>query len=122
MGAVTTLQDFAAFFGDPSKRIIAIPDLMYSATLAGNLTLTSDYPSILRLDPGGSSRDVTWEAEANSEGVLRLIVNAADAAENLVIKDDGGSTIATVNEGDSALMYCDGTSLVLAAMFTTPVS
>jgi hypothetical protein len=38
------------------------------------------------------------------------ILNAADAAENLVIKDDGGATIATANQNESALVYNAGQS------------
>jgi hypothetical protein len=91
-------------------------------TLTGNLTLTPAYPSILKLDPGGSARDVTLEAEADCDGALRWIVNGADAAENLVVKNDGGSTIVTINQNESAAVYCDGTSWTLIAVLAIALS
>ena len=38
------------------------------------------------------------------------IINAADAAENLVIKDDSGATIGTANQNESAVVYNAGKS------------
>ena len=79
-------------------------------TLAANLTLTAGYTNFLRIDPGGSARDVTLPAEATSEGMAFRILNTADAAENLVVKDDGGSTIVTISQNEAAWVVCDGTS------------
>lgn len=91
-------------------------------TLADDVTLDDTYPSMLGLDPGGAHRDVTLEAEASSTGVFRLIVNKANAAENLVIKDDGGSTIVTANQDEAALVHCNGTAWSLVILFTAPLS
>jgi hypothetical protein len=78
----------------------------------------------------GSNRDVTLPAEGDVSpaGQMHLIVNAADAAENLVIKDDGGATIATANQNEAALVYNAGvqgeteSSWVLVALFTIALS
>lgn len=103
-----------AFFG--------VKGLMQVETLSGALTLTPAYPSLLKLDPGGASRNVTLEAEADCNGAARFFVNAADAAENLVIKDDGGSTIVTINQNEGAIVYCDGTSWLLFCVLTIALS
>ncbi len=80
------------------------------------------YAQILKLDPGGAHRDVTLEAEADYPGLLRLFVNAADAAENLVVKNDGGSTIATINQNEAGLFACDGSAWTLVAIWTIALS
>lgn len=89
----------------------AVKSGLYVATLTDNVTLDDTYPSLVKLDPGGSARDVTLDGTAATDaaehGVIRYIVNAADAAENLVLKDAAGSTIATVNQNESALVYHD---------------
>jgi hypothetical protein len=85
----------------------------HNATLAGALVMTISYPNFLRLDPGGAHRDVTLPAESLCDGVFYEFVNAADAAENLVIKDDGGSTIGTINQNEKATFRCNGTAWLL---------
>lgn len=77
-------------------------------TLAGALTLTAQYRQILRLDPGGSARDVNLPAVATSNGLSFEIVNTADAAENLVVKNAGGATIVTISQNEKATVVCDG--------------
>ena len=81
-------------------------------TLSGDKTIADADAMILKMDPGGSSRDVTLpaEAEVSPAGRLYWIINAADASENLVIKDDGGATIATANQNESAVVYNAGKS------------
>lgn len=101
---------------------LAIKDLVHVATLSGNLTLDDTYPSLLKLDPGGLARDVTLPAEATNEGVFVWIVNAADAAENLVVKDDSPATIATINQNEEGIFFCDGTSWILFRVATIALS
>lgn len=81
-------------------------------TLAADKVMDSDDAMILKLDPAGAARDITLPAEGDVSpaGQMHWIVNAADAAENLVIKNDAGSTIATVNQNESAIVYNAGTS------------
>lgn len=76
-------------------------------TLSGNKTLDSSSAQRQSLDPGGANRDVTLPAEAN--GLEFHIANRADAAEDLVVKDDSGTTIATVNQDDVGVFWSDGT-------------
>ena len=97
----------------------------YTASLAGNITLDNTYPNVLKLDPDGSHRNVTLDDEATHKGLFRFIVNAADAAENLVVKDSGTDTIATINQNEAALLYCDGTAATgwsLVFVFTIALS
>jgi predicted RecA/RadA family phage recombinase len=78
--------------------------------LSGNKTLSADDPRIQVLDPGGAGRDVTLPPEGASQGLDFIIHNAADAAEVLTIKEDGGSTICTPTQNETAYVYCDGTT------------
>lgn len=79
-------------------------------TLAGNLVLDAFDAQFLRIDPGGSARDVTLPAEATSKDLYFHIYNIADAAEALTVKDDGGSTIETVSQAEHAMVVCNGTA------------
>lgn len=95
----------------------------YDATLSGALTLDPSYPSMLKLDPGGASRNVTMHTEAESDGAYLFVVNAADAAENLVMKaSDGSTTIANINQNEAAILTCDGTAWSLFCVLTIALS
>jgi hypothetical protein len=97
--------------------------LAHSATLSGDLVVTVKHPMILKIDPGGATRDLTFEAEAGCPGRVRWIVNAADAGgENLLVKNDAGATIATINQNESAVVYCDGTAWSLIAVVAIALS
>ena len=61
---------------------------------------------------------MTLEAGGVSSGTERLIVNIADAAENLVVKNAGGSTIGTINQNEAGVFYCDGASWYLCYIQT----
>jgi hypothetical protein len=94
----------------------------YIATLAAGLTVDDTYPNNCKLDPGGAHRDVTLDAVATSAGITRRFVNAADAAENLVLKNVGGDTIGTANQNEEIEVYCDGSTWVLIAIHTIALS
>ena len=79
-------------------------------TLTGALTLVQEHPPLMYLDPGGAARAVTLPAEANGRGLLFIIHNTADADEDLTVSDDGGTVIAIIEQGKSALLTCDGTT------------
>lgn len=84
-------------------------------TATGAITLTAKSANLQRIDPGGAHRNVTLPAEESSDGLFFHFLNAADAAENLVILDDGGSTIVTINQGEWAEVGCDGSAWVVYA-------
>tara|TARA_R110000851_G_C13072430_1_gene564978 strand:- start:887 stop:1258 length:372 start_codon:yes stop_codon:yes gene_type:complete len=79
-------------------------------TLTGTRVIVAADSMILSMDPGGSARDVTLPAEATvaPSGQMFWIVNHANAAENLVIKDDAGNTIGTASQDESAVVYNSG--------------
>lgn len=68
-------------------------------TLADTLALADTDPALQYLDPGGAARDVTLPAEGNANHLF-VIVNTADAAETITVKDDGANTIGTVAQGE----------------------
>jgi hypothetical protein len=121
MPAITALPDISAPIGVPYG-LFDVLGGAYSATLSGDLTLTTDYPLVVKLDPGGSARDVTLEAESGAAGRFRLIVNSADNPEIITVKDDGAATISTPTQNQAALVYCDGTSWTEIAVFTISFS
>jgi hypothetical protein len=106
----------------PNGGPLSQKNLVYEATLTGALTVDHTYPNMLKLDPGGAHRDVTLDAVGVSPGLLRWVVNAADAAENLVLKNAGGSTIATVNQNEEAIVFCDGDEWILFRVATIALS
>lgn len=82
-------------------------------TLSGARTITVDEINrnqSFAFDPGGAGRTITLPAEGDSEGAWVFIANTADAAEILTINNDGGSTICTPTQNETALLVCDGTT------------
>lgn len=79
-------------------------------TLSGAKALAAGDPAFQSLDPDGSSRDVNLPA--HSTGEWFFIQNRGGATEDLVVKDDGGSTIATVNPNQGCWLIDDGTDWI----------
>lgn len=87
-------------------------------TLAAAKTIEADDPTFQVLDPGGAARDVLLPPEI--EGKIVFIKNAADAAEDLTVKEDSGvTTIGTVSQGEMGVFVCDGTSWHAAVAAST---
>jgi len=86
-------------------------------TLSGTKTLLiSDLP-VQKLDPNGADRDVNLPAEASSTDLVFLIFNQANGAgEDLVIKDDTPTTLATIGPENVAICSCDGTTWTVRIM------
>lgn len=79
-------------------------------TLSATKTLVVTDLIVHWLDPNGSDRDVVLPAEASSTDVMFIILNDADGAgEDLVVKNDGAATIATLGPGMTGMFSCDGT-------------
>lgn len=77
--------------------------------LGAALTLDKSSPLINYIDPGGAGRVVTLPAEADSKGLIFLITNTADAAEDLTVKEDSNTTtIVTISQSESAIIFCNG--------------
>lgn len=91
-------------------------------TLAADLALTAQYRQVLRIDPGGAARDIDLPAEATSNGLSFEIVNIADAAENLVVKDDAGTTIVTISQNEKATVICEGAAWYHTGIITIALS
>jgi len=100
------------------------------APLAGGVTLDSTFPTWCAFDPNnGGGRTIVLDGttagpgEASHHGLLRIITNKADAAENLVIDDADGTTIATINQNETGVFYQDeDTGWALVIMFTTTLT
>lgn len=93
---------------------MARKQLTLTETLTGARVLTAaefnDY-GVLDLDPGGASRNVDLPAgSAALAGQQTIVRNAADAAETITLRlTGGGATIATIDQNESAIVWCHGT-------------
>jgi hypothetical protein len=101
--------------------LLATKGLVYIAAMSGNLTLGPTYPSILKLDPG-AARDVTLDPIATSEGLYRRIINNANAAEDITVKNVAAATIGTISQNEEADFYCDGAAWYLLSIKTIALS
>tara|TARA_S200002703_G_scaffold23274_1_gene20064 strand:- start:470 stop:793 length:324 start_codon:yes stop_codon:yes gene_type:complete len=79
-------------------------------TITGPKTLTVADSTFQMLDGGASDRDVTLPAE--EDGIYFWIVNSG-SSNNLVVKDVGASTVATVANGQGGLFVSDGATFNL---------
>lgn len=107
---------------DALMALKATPGLFQLDGAASAVTLDDTYPAIWKYDPTGAHRDITLDAIATSSGLYRRIINAADAAENLVCKNVAGDTIATINQNEQGEFYCNGTTWALIAITTIALS
>lgn len=101
--------------GDATFVVLALQS--NTESLSGNKTISTGDPQIQFLDPDGADRDVTLPAEASNDGITYAIVNTG--SEKLVVKDDGGSEIATIQLNRSGIFACDGLSWEVAGISTS---
>jgi hypothetical protein len=67
--------------------------------------------NILFVDPNGGAQDLLLPPEVDCDGVFLYIVNTADAAEAITVKEDSDTTtIVTVAQDKAALVVCNGTA------------
>ncbi len=112
------LEDLLAF---GLKFVNAQKGERHVQTLAGAMTFDGDAAFISYLDPGGATRvvtlpDPTSAAEADT---IRIIVNTADAAEDLTINDPAATTRGTISQNEFAIILCDGVRHYVGVMTTT---
>lgn len=107
---------------DSINALKATPGVFQLDGAAAAVTLDDTYPAIWKYDPTGAHRDITLDPVATSRGLYRRIINAADAAENLVCKNVGGDTIATINQNEQGEFYCDGSTWALIAISSIALS
>lgn len=94
---------------EDSKLVNLIRGGVNIQTLGATFTIDKGFPLINVLDPGGAGRTVVLPAEGDSEGLIFLIANAADAAEDLTVKEDSSTTtIVTISQSESAIIFCSG--------------
>lgn len=82
-------------------------DAALAVTLAANFTMTAAMPRLLFIDPT-AARDVLLPPE--ELGANYIIVNTADAAEVITLKDDSGvTTVGTFTQNEIARVVSNGT-------------
>jgi len=86
--------------------------LLLSETLDDDRTITikeiDDY-DIVVFDPGGAARTVTLpDDDDDLDGEAFIVENSADAEEILTIVDETPTTLCTITQGESALVYYRG--------------
>lgn len=87
-------------------------------TLTGTTSMPTNPNWLNFLDPGGATRELRLPAEAR--GLTLVIVNTADAAEDLTVKEDSGTTtIGTISQNEMALLVCNGTTWFIGVGTTT---
>jgi hypothetical protein len=95
------------------------------STLTGTATLVdATFKHFNNLDPGGATRTVLLPSERAGRWVI--IRNAADAAEDLTVKEDSGTTTqATISRGGVCAFVSTGSAWVvfsLASAYTDTIS
>jgi hypothetical protein len=79
-------------------------------TLSGDKTLSTIDEQRQVLDPGGAGRNV--DLPADEEGLEYVIVNTADGAEDLTVRDSDTNTVVTVSQNESARVMNTGDGYV----------
>lgn len=96
--------------------------LTLSETLTGARVLTAaEFASygVIDFDCGGSARNIDLPVATTLGGQTIIYRNSSDAAETATVRlTSGGTTIAVVDQNESALIYCHGT---VAPTFTAVV-
>lgn len=93
---------------------------VYVGALTGDIVLTKLSAQFLKLDPAGAARDVTLPALES--GLVFHIVNSADAAENLVVKNAAGTTIVTISQNESVILVSDASAWTHLGIVTIALS
>ena len=108
MTALSGATNLLAFKSE-AITMAATHTLLVTGTAASNQTkITSNF---LVVDPTGN-RNLDLPAEALCTGLLLLIMNNATASssETITLRNDAGDTILTIDEAETGLAFCDGTT------------
>lgn len=83
-----------------------------SSTVAGTTTLTvGSNPIQITTATLGGAQNLVLPAEAESAGLMFIVVNNAADANNWVVKaSNGTTTVVTVAQNKRATVWCDGTT------------
>lgn len=109
-----TLEDNELF--DP-RLMKGVKGGVHIETLAGAKTIDRDMAFMAFIDPGGATRVVTLPAA--ERGLAWLIVNTADAIEDLTINNPAAATRGTISQNECAWVFSDGTAWYVGVMTTT---
>lgn len=114
---------------------IASKQMCMITALAGNLTIDEDMPSHLKIDPNGSSRNLTLPSPSSADKKFlwyRIKNNADGQGEYLtVLSSDGTTVVATIAPQSETMCWSDGVSwngnntsqaTMLGAISAQPVS
>jgi hypothetical protein len=93
-----------------------------SETLTADLVLDLTYGRYLRLDPGGAARNVDFAAAHEVDGASYKILNTADAAEALTIRDSADATIVSLAQNEMAEVVYDGSAWAHMGIITIALS
>ena len=97
-----------AFSGKPYFQIprpIRRKGFLNVETLAGNKTLVAKDSQFQALNPNGSDRTIILPPELDG---LRYDILHDGGANNIVVNNDAGATLATLTTGQSNTFVCDG--------------
>jgi hypothetical protein len=86
--------------------------------IAAGKTLTASDATFQKLDPAGGPVNVDLPAEASSNGLWFYIMNDADAAETITVRNDAAGTVVTLPQNEAAIVICDGTTWVHMGILT----
>ena len=95
-------------------------EILSKRALAGHIALTEKSRQIQALDPDGAHRNVTLPPER--DGLAYLIVNWANAGENLVILNDAAGGVCTIGQNTFGIVICQGTTWYSATFAVTTVA
>lgn len=111
---------YGALIGN-SKLLAAIKGERHVQALSGAMTFDEDTAFVAYIDPNGATRVVTLPDPTSvaEQDTIRIIVNTADAAEDLTINDPAATTRGTISQNEFAIILCDGVRHYVGVMTTT---
>lgn len=104
-----------------------IKSRVLKGTITDNYQLTVNHPLFMWLDPNGGNKDVRLPlaTDVNAEGLMFFIINDADAAESILVKNTGETeTVLTIGQGNIGIVFNDGASVTgwVGAVFDQTVA